>query len=289
MPVKTKIVLDQELRLVPLPNHGKSYSVVSHGAIIDLAVQELYTAGFLLKEAQYKCSIDGQIAQGTYNLDFADDPEMGLSFAWINSYNKQRSFKCAVGGHVFACTNGVMSGDLGIAKRRHSGSALHDVKTYIKEHITNAKEYYKQLCADKNTMKDIILTPADKGTILGRLFAEYEILTLTQVGIVKREINKPSHIYSGNPNSAWDMYNHVTTALKESHPQSYIEDHQRLHQYFKDEIIGGGISYTQSKLPPEVLELGFEDKPEVIDEPVITEELVDEQEYQFGNYGVVFS
>jgi hypothetical protein len=28
------------------------------------------------------------------------------------------------------------------------------------------------------------------------------------------------------------MYNHVTLALKESHPNSYLEDHEILHQFF---------------------------------------------------------
>jgi hypothetical protein len=279
MPVKTKVVLEEHLRNIPLPTHGASYAVVSHGQIIDLVVNELYTAGFIVKEAQYKCSLDGQIAQGTYHLEFSEDPDMGLSFAWINSYNKQRAFKCAIGGHVFACMNGVMSGELGTASRRHSGSALVDVKEYIKDQISFAKQYYRQLCSDKNILKTISLTPAQKGTILGRLFSEYEILTLTQVGIVKREIDKPSFNYSNDPNSAWDMYNHVTVALKESHPQSYIEDHQRLHEFFVNEFMNPTTTSAQ-------LELEFEEKEQEVIE-VEAEELVDLQE--FGNYGVVFN
>jgi hypothetical protein len=81
-------------------------------------------------------------------------------------------------------------------------------------------------------LKDIILTPRHKGKILGELFAYDEILTLTQVGIVKREMDKPSHNYNADVNSAWTMYNHITFALKESHPGHYIGDHQKVHQYF---------------------------------------------------------
>jgi len=55
------------------------------------------------------------------------------------------------------------------------------------------------------------------------------------VGIVKREMDNPSHSYNCDVNSAWAMYNHITLALKESHPSTYMADHERLHQYFVNE------------------------------------------------------
>ena len=119
--------------------------------------------------------------------------------------------------------------------RKHTGSALYEATTHINEQISKAKEYFDVLVQDKETLKDVLLTPAQKGTILGRLFAEQEILTLTQVGIVKREMDKPSFNYGCDPNSAWAMYNHVTVALKESHPLTYLQDHERLHQFFIDQ------------------------------------------------------
>jgi hypothetical protein len=54
------------------------------------------------------------------------------------------------------------------------------------------------------------------------------------VGIVKRELDKPSHNYNSDVDSAWTMYNHITLALKESHPSSFMKDHQRVHGYFVD-------------------------------------------------------
>jgi len=159
---------------------------------------------------------------------------MGMMFAWSNSYNKTMRFKCAVGAYVFICSNGVVSGDMGSYSRKHSGTALQDVVNEITHQINHAKEHYDLLLHDKEMLKNINLSPKDKGTILGQLFADDEILTLTQVGIVKREIDKPSHNYNSDVNSAWTMYNHITLALKESHPSTFMKDHQRVHGYFVD-------------------------------------------------------
>jgi hypothetical protein len=158
---------------------------------------------------------------------------MGLMFAWSNSYNKQQKFKCAAGAQVFICMNGVVSGDMSNFRRKHMGkNAMQDVINSIQEQISNAKVYFNNLVTDKTMLKNVILTSRDKGRILGELFANDEILTLTQVGIVKREIDKPTHAYNADINSAWTMYNHITLALKESHPGHYIDDHQKVHQYF---------------------------------------------------------
>jgi len=233
MPVKTTYMTEDRLRAIPLPTHGGQYAVVPHGTIIDETRNQFSIAGFEIERELYKTSLDGQIAQGVYHLKHGNDTDMGLMFAWSNSYNKQQRFKCAAGAQVFICMNGVVSGDLANYNRKHMGtSTLKDVFTTINTQISNAKIYFDNLVNDKQLLKNVILTPRDKGRILGELFANDEILTLTQVGIVKRELDKPTHTYNAHANSAWSMYNHITYALKESHPGHYIGDHQKVHQYF---------------------------------------------------------
>lgn len=235
MPVKTTYMTEDRLRNVPLPNHGGRYAVIPHGSIIDETRNQLQAAGFDVDKELYKTSVDGQIAQGVYHLNYGNDTDMGLMFAWSNSYNKQIKFKCATGAQVFICMNGMVRGDMSNFNRKHMGkNAMTDVVTSIQEQIANAQVYFDNLVQDKEILKNIILSPRDKGSILGELFANDEILTLTQVGIVKREIDTPSHNYNADVDSAWTMYNHITLALKESHPGTYIENHQKVHQYFVD-------------------------------------------------------
>lgn len=247
MPVKTSFVTEEHIRQTPLPQHGKTYTVIPHGHIIDATIKEIANAGFNIKTALYRCTQDGQVAQGTYHLDYGNDPDMGLMFAWSNSYNKSMRFKCAVGGHVFVCMNGVVRGDMGSFVRKHTGSALYDAELSIQDQLGNALTYYTTLIKDKEVLKNVLLLPKDKGTILGRLFAEQEILTLTQVGIVKRELDKPSHQYNCSADSAWALYNHVTLALKESHPSSFLKDHERVHEFFINEY--GQLKSTVPAMP----------------------------------------
>lgn len=235
MPIKTKIVQESILKNVPQPNHGGRYAVVPHGYVIDQTKTELAKSGFTIKKEEYKASLDGQMAQGIYHLNYGNDADMGLMFAWGNSYNKMTRFKCAVGAHVFVCSNGVMRGDMGNYKRRHIGNhALNDVILSIQQQLAKSKEFYNLLIKDKELLKNVMLTSREKGRILGELYAKDEILTLTQVGIVKREMDKPSFNYNCDPDSAWAMYNHITYSLKESHPMTYLDDHQKVHEFFMD-------------------------------------------------------
>jgi len=234
MPSKVPFYTEQDLRKTSLPNHGGRYAVVTHGDVIDSVKTRLSLAGFTINKEEYRSTLDGQVAQGVYHLDYANDPDMGMMFAWSNSYNKTMRFKCAVGAYVFICMNGVVSGNMGSYSRKHSGTALQDVIAQINNQIAHAREHYDVLLADKQMLKNVKLSARDKGKILGQLFANDEILTLTQVGIVKREIDKPTHNYNADVDSAWTMYNHITLALKESHPSTFMKDHERVHGYFVD-------------------------------------------------------
>jgi hypothetical protein len=279
MPVKTSFVTEQHLRNAVLPNHGKRYTVIPHGYIIDQTRAELQKAGFTIDRELYKTSLDGQIAQGVYHLNYGNDPDMGLMFAWSNSYNKMMRFKCAVGAQVFICMNGVVSGDLGNYKRKHTGSALNDVTTSIAHQISQAKEYYDNLVADKEMLKQVTLSTSEAGSVVGKLFFDQEILTLTQVGLVKREIDTPTHQYNAPADSAWTLYNHITLALKDSHPLTYLSDHQKLHNFFVNEF-GQLKSVYQAVEDEEVIE-----EQDILIPQDEAETFVPEQ----GEYGVVFN
>jgi hypothetical protein len=262
---------------------NKSYTVIPHGHAIDETKKALFSAGFTLNAEQYKTTLDGQVAQGVYHLNYSNDPDMGLMFAWSNSYNKSMRFKCAVGGHVFICMNGVVRGDMSSYVRKHTGSALYEATLHINEQISKAKEYFDVLVQDKEMLKNVMLTPSDKGTILGRLFAEQEILTLTQVGIVKRELDKPSFNYNCDADSAWAMYNHVTLALKESHPISYLQDHEVLHRFFIDEY-----GQLQTPMISHYDDIEFTEEAMIPATPNYEEQPEDFELVEGGAYGVTF-
>jgi hypothetical protein len=267
MPAKTEFTTEQRIRAAGLPNHGKTYTVIPHGYVIDETRKELQAAGFHIDKEIYKTNLDGQVAQGIYHLNHGTDSDMGLMFAWSNSYNKMMRFKCAVGAQVFICMNGVVSGDLSNYSRKHTGNALQEATGTIRHQIANARTFYDQLVKDKELLKGITLTKSQQAAIVGQLLIEQDVLTLSQVGIVKRELETPSHSYNSPADSAWTLYNHVTLALKDSHPMSYLNDHQKLHNFFIDQY-----TVTKKFVQPE---LNFEEE-------------IEEEVVEINDNGVIF-
>ncbi len=219
---------------VPLPQHGSTYTVISHQFVIDYVHQALATAGFVILHEEYRCTADGQIAQGIHKLSYNNDPELSMMFAWTNSYNKQIKFKCIVGAYIETSSTVMVSGDMGVWIRKHMGTADTETKDTIDEQIKNAHQYYTQLLSDKNEMVDKTLDKRKKAQLLGILFAEYGVLTTEQASIVKNFIDRPMKNFT-NPDSLWTFYNAVTIALQQSHPRTWMEDQRVLH-YFIDSI-----------------------------------------------------
>jgi hypothetical protein len=244
MPRKIKNVTRDYIVNVPLPNHADTYTVISHESIIDYAFQELTNQGFGIVEEEYRCTADGQIAQGIYKLQYNSDPELSLMFAWANSYNKQMRFKCAVGTYINNNGAVMIAGDMGSYNRKHTGSADVDTVVSMRSQITNAMMYYDQLVDAKNEMKEIQLTDRRQAEILGILFAEYEVLTTEQASFVRNQLTKPSFFYNGGKNTLWAFYNHVTLALQQSHPRTWMEDQRVLHFVLTEELDTPGVSVS---------------------------------------------
>ena len=230
MPKKIQNTTKAHLVSVPLPNHGATYTVISHQFVMDYAYQALAAAGFGIVEEEYRCTADGQIAQGIYRLNFNQDPELSMMFAWTNSYNKMVKFKCVVGAYINQSGSVMISGDIGSWVRKHTGSADTEVKDTIDQYISNAHMYYNQLCADKASMEGVSLNKRRQAQLLGVLFAEYEILTTEQASMIREQMKKPQQVFA-NTDSLWAFYNFVTNALQHSHPKTWMEDQRILHYF----------------------------------------------------------
>ena len=230
MPKKIKECSKAHLLSVALPDHGDSYTVISHESVIDHVYTELAQAGFGIVSEEYRATADGNIAQGIHVLQYNSDPELSMMFAWTNSYNKQVRFKCGVGAYVNHTGTTMVCGDMGSWARKHTGTADEETVATIKEQVANAQMYYDQLVADKDAMKEIKMNKRKQAQLLGILFAEYQILTTEQASIVRSQMDKPTHVFEDS-SSLWAFYNYVTTALQSSHPKTWMEDQRVLHYF----------------------------------------------------------
>jgi|10_taG_2_1085330.scaffolds.fasta_scaffold01892_3 hypothetical protein len=233
MPRKIKSYGRQDLIDVTLPNHADSYTVISHKSVMDLSTEALKDAGFSITAENYRATHDGNIASAIYTLNFGNDPELSMMFAWSNSYNKQMRFKCGVGAIHNVNNTSLVCGDMGSWARKHTGSADTETKETIEQQVKLAKVYYEQLCSDKESMKKINLDIRKQSQILGMLFAEHDILTTEQASMIKQQMSRPTYKCT-EPGTLWEFYNFVTIALQQSHPKTWMEDQRVLHWFISD-------------------------------------------------------
>jgi hypothetical protein len=221
----------------PLPNHGKTYTVIPHKDVIDVTKTLLDNSGFTITKELYRANMNAKVAQGVYHLAANEDEEMGMMFAWTNSYDKSTRFQCAVGAFVNVCSNGMLCGDMANYARKHTGKADHDIHTQISSQIKSANKYYTKLIQDKDQMRKIFLPKKSQAELVGRLFLDEEIIDASQVSIIKAEMKDPSYNYNADLNNAWTFYNHVTHSFKKSHPRTWMSDQVKFHEFMTAELL----------------------------------------------------
>tara|TARA_R110001592_G_scaffold85153_1_gene251487 strand:- start:11232 stop:12113 length:882 start_codon:yes stop_codon:yes gene_type:complete len=284
---KPKETTRWHLENAALPNHAESYTVVSHGEVINNTYKLLQDNGFMVSRELYRASKNCNVAQGVYHIypvnttdiEIEQERELGMMFAWTNSYDKSKSFACAVGAYVDVCSNGMISGDMMNFKRKHRWSASRDIYIQMMDQIKSAYKYYKRLIQDKNFLKTVSLSMTECSELLGRLYVEEEILDSHQLTRVKKEMIKPTYNYSASTDTAWAFYNHVTHALKNEHPRQWIRTQQNFHDFITVELKGSPASKIMFEKPKEYEELG-DTSQIIVDEnsDMIIE--VDEQQLQ---------
>lgn len=177
---------------------------------------------------------EGRQAMGFYEIG-ADSNEMRIRVGWHNSYDKSMPVRWAIGGHVIICGNGMVYGDMGAFKRKHTGTVLSDYREQAHIHIGQAGEMYTTLGRQKERMKEIEVTKRTASELIGRMFLEEDLITATQIGIIKRELEAPSYDYNAK-GSIWELYNHCTVAYREEHPSMFIDRHTKHHDFFVKEF-----------------------------------------------------
>ena len=137
-------VTPELLSQAAFPNHGDTYTVIRHKFLIDASRSLLKTHGFNILNEKYTATSNLNVAQGTYHIESDKDSELGMMFAWSNSYDKSTRFQCGVGAYVFVCNNGMVSGDLASYARKHTGNADQEAFNHIMSQIKHADKYFSK-------------------------------------------------------------------------------------------------------------------------------------------------
>jgi len=221
------------LRNVSLPVESNTYKPVSHSELIDLTLNGISKAGFAIDEESYSSIESGLIANAKYTIKNVADSEMQLQIGWQNSYDKSLSLKFAIGTQIFICKNGAVAGDFGAFKRKHTGDIQTIAPSTISDYILQAGDAFRNLQQQRDGFKQIEVTKRTSAELIGRLFLEECFITSTQLNIISREMERPTFDYNAS-GSLWELYNHVTFALKNSHPANWMSAHINTHKFFVD-------------------------------------------------------
>jgi len=217
----------------PVPVQTRTYKPVSHGQLIDLTLDGISKAGFILDKQTYSAAANGQIANGRFSISNVADSEMQLQVGWQNSYNKQLTLKFAIGTRILVCSNGCVSGDYGAFKKKHVGEIQSFTPQAIGDYIKTAADSFKLMQTQREQMKQVEITRRTKAELIGRMMIEEQFIQSTQMNIISREMTNPTHDY-GAPDSLWELYNYTTFAMKEVHPSLWMENHIQAHKFFND-------------------------------------------------------
>lgn len=237
MPIKINQVTRQYIENVPLPSYeGDSYTVISHGSIIDNIRKQLKNNNLEVIKETYTPAQNGNIVTGILEIGNNVDDELSFNIAFLNSYNKMKRFVIAGGSQVRVCQNGHILGvsELGGYKRTHKGTADIDANQYIQLICNNAQTEFKKLIEQKELMKNVDISKKEIHHLISELYFEENLIKDTQMSILKKELEKPTHYY-GTPNeNLWSAYNNITFSLKSTHPKDYIEVHQKTNKFISE-------------------------------------------------------
>jgi len=217
-----------------IPQQTRTYKPITHGQLIDLTLNSIEKAGFTLDKETYSMAREGAVANGQFSIRNVADSEMQLQIGWQNSYNKSLSLKFAIGARIFICQNGMVHGDMGSFKKKHQGSVQEFTPTAITEYIKQAGDTFQTMQREREAMKQIEMTKRTKAELIGRMLIEEQFISSTQINIMIRELESPTHDY-GTPDSMWELYNYATFAMKESHPSIRMNNHIKAHSFFVNE------------------------------------------------------
>lgn len=219
------------LRGIDLPKQTNTYKPVSHGQLIDLVNESVYQAGFTISKAFYTTAREGEVANGRYSISNVKDQEMGLEIAWQNSYDKSLTLKFAIGAHVFICQNGMVSGDMGTLKRKHTGDIQEFAPIVITEAIKAAGDKFRLMQSEREMLKTVEIDTRIAAELVGRMIVEENFIQSTQLNVIRHEIKHPSFNYNAD-NSLWELYQHTTFAMREIHPSLWMKNHMSAHEFF---------------------------------------------------------
>lgn len=228
---------EEEIFDIEVPNGTMSYKPVSHKDIIQITESYLNDNGLHVSSKSYSISRGGDQLMAYWRIGGSvSNHEMAPMIGFRNSYDKSMSLGYGVGNQVFICSNGMVRADMGVLKRKHVGTIQIELKDNIIYALDKLVDNFEKLTILSNNLKEVRLDTKDSAELLGRMYIEKNILSPTELNIIKRELEEPTFSDFEYKN-AWSLYNHCTYSLKQAHPLNSFKKHMEVTKFFEEEVL----------------------------------------------------
>ena len=225
---------EEELLRVPVPSKTDSYSPVPYRDVIDHIEEELDKRNLGIQNRSYRTNKKGTQVVGYFDVA-ANHMDFNFRMAFRNSYDKTMSLAFVAGISVMICENGMIVGDTKFV-RKHTGTVLQEMKSKISNTVSDYDSVLSTADQDSKKMKNVHLDKTATAELCGRFFMEQDIITSSQLNIIKDELKSPSYEEFEEEN-LWSLYNHTTHALKKTHPLNYLDKYKQLHEFVTKEVM----------------------------------------------------
>lgn len=228
-----------------IPWNNGTYTPISNKFIMDMVEDKARSLGLTVKNENYITArtkeglVKGVI--GSYDISTPDN-DFGQRVMFRNSYDKSMSFAFVAGMVTWICSNGCIKGDYQY-KRIHRGVIIEETSTTqeaIVENInggfTMLQTSFEKTSTQLRELQHLEVSPSETYDVIGKLFFEQQVITITQLSTIQKEFKHSRNFrHLGDTDfTAYDLYNHVTEALKASHVSTYINDHIKTHSLFEE-------------------------------------------------------
>ena len=226
----------EQLQAVTLPEQTDSYMPVAHDWVVNYIennVADMLGGQYTLKKNTFGLSWHDQCLFGQACFQ-NEDTYAGLNIAYRNSYNKEFSLGIAFGAQVFVCENGMLTGEVIVAKK-HTLNVVESFEQVVSDNIGNAEKTYHSMIEDVHFMRGQQVNDLQAYQILG-ITRGQNILSPRVFETALKEYAKPS-FEEHNDGSLMQVYNACTEALKaEQYPDRAMRQRIKLHDLFKDHV-----------------------------------------------------
>ncbi len=219
-----------ELLSIPTPEETKSYKPITVASIFDTINTLSLEKNFYIQNEILDTKQKGLMQKMRFQF-YTGVPKYAFEIAVLNSYNKTIALRAGAGSCATICWNLCVMAPSKVHEK-HMGTVQEDLYNFLKSAFDEKANQIQNAQLLENAFDYVPLTRKEMAELAGRLFYEEELMGAQQAEIIRKEMSNPSFKYDCNLESLNGLYQHVTYAIQNEHPTSFLQTQQGVQSFF---------------------------------------------------------